>query len=410
MNMWKDKLGNISNIIVKHSKIVFPVIVIAAVAVTVAVALGAGSHKEELENELTSEASSVATEAALEAAEISVPLKPNEDAAISTLILTFYNALALGDSEMLTSVCDEISEKDMLHFMETSKYIDSYPVIEIYTKPGPEEGSTIAYVYYQVCFVNQPEAFPGYKAYYICTDDQRGLYIKRGENSDEVNEYIKTVSAQDDVVEFNNRVTVEYNELMVNHPELLEYLSELDSQVSTAVGVTLAQQEAQTQQAATPEGNDNEAGTEGTDATEGGEQPQPAAAEDIPQYATATTTVNVRSSDSEKADKLGKVSGGSKLQVLEQRVNGWTKILFEGKEGYIKSEFLQMAESVDGAEVIGTVTATTNINVRAAASETADRLGVLAGGDSVELVARENGWCKIKYNGQIGYVKEDYVQ
>ena len=86
-------------------------IVIAAVAVTVAVALGAGSHKEELENELTSEASSVATEAALEAAEISVPLKPNEDAAISTLILTFYNALALGDSEMLTSVCDEISEK-----------------------------------------------------------------------------------------------------------------------------------------------------------------------------------------------------------------------------------------------------------------------------------------------------------
>ena len=161
---------------------------------------------------------------------------------------------------------------------------------------------------------------------------------------------------------------------------------------------------------AAPEGTDNAAGTEGTDATEGGEQPQPAAAEDVPQYATATTTVNVRSSDSEKADKLGKVSGGSKLQVLEQRVNGWTKVLFEGKEGYIKSEFLQMAESADGAEVIGTVTATTNINVRAAASETADRLGVLAGGDSVELVARENGWCKIKYNGQIGYVKEDYVQ
>lgn len=410
MDMWKDRLRNIGNYLIGHSKIVFPVIVIAAVAVTVTVALRAGGHKEELENEMTTDTSTVATEAVLEAADTSVPLTPNEDAAISTLILTFYNALALGDSETLTSVCDEISEKDMLHFMETSKYIDSYPVIEIYTKPGPEEGSTIAYVYYQVCFVNQPEAFPGYKAYYICTDDQRGLYIRRGENSDEVNEYIKAVSAQDDVVEFNNRVTVEYNELMVNHPELLEYLSELDSQVSTAVGVTLAQQEAQTQQEAAPEGTDNAAGTEGTDATEGGEQPQPAAAEDVPQYATATTTVNVRSSDSEKADKLGKVSGGSKLQVLEQRVNGWTKVLFEGKEGYIKSEFLQMAESADGAEVIGTVTATTNINVRAAASETADRLGVLAGGDSVELVARENGWCKIKYNGQIGYVKEDYVQ
>ena len=96
--------------------------------------------------------------------------------------------------------------------------------------------------------------------------------------------------------------------------------------------------------------------------------------------------------------------------MLEQRVNGWTKVLFEGKEGYIKSEFLQMTESAAGAESIGTVTATTNINVRSSASETADRLGVLAGGDSAELVAREDGWCKIKYQGQIGYVKADYVE
>jgi len=71
---------------------------------------------------------------------------------------------------------------------------------------------------------------------------------------------------------------------------------------------------------------------------------------------------------------------------------------------------LELAESAQGAAVVGSVTATTNINVRAAASESADRLGVLAGGDSVELVANENGWCKIKYNGQIGYVKADYVQ
>ena len=152
--------------------------------------------------------------------------------------------MALGDAESLTAVCDEISEKDLLHYLETAKYIESYPTIEIYTKPGPEDGSTIAYVYYKVAFTNQTEAFPGYKAYYICKNEQGELYIKRGENSDEVNEYIKTVSAQDDVVEFNNRVTVEYNELMVEHPELLEYLSELDSQVSTAVGVTLAQQAA----------------------------------------------------------------------------------------------------------------------------------------------------------------------
>ena len=209
-------------------------------------------------------------------------------------------------------------------------------------------------------------------------------------------------------MEFNNKITVEYNELMVEHPEVLQYISELDSQVSIAVGEKLADQ-------VTGDSQNTETGTEGGEQTaegqdtsaEGTEQP---AEEQGPQYVTTTTTVNVRSSDSEQADKLGKVTGGTKLQVLEQRPNGWTKVDYEGKEGYIKTEFLQLAEGAAGAETIGTVTATTNINVRASASETADRLGVLSGGDSAELVGTEGDWSKIKYNGQIGYVKSEYVQ
>ena len=248
---------------------------------------------------------------------------------------------------------------------------------------------------------------PGYQALYICTNDQGEMYIKRGENSEEVNDYIKTVSTQDDVVEFNNKITVEYNELMVDHPEVLQYISELDSQVSIAVGEKLANQVAGDQNTDTSaEGGDQAADGQDTSA-EGTEQP---AEEQGPQYVTTTTTVNVRSSDSEQADKLGKVAGGTKLQVLEQRANGWTKVDYEGKEGYIKTEFLQLAESAAGAETIGTVTATTNINVRASASETADRLGVLSGGDSAELVGTEGDWSKIRYNGQIGYVKSEYVQ
>lgn len=424
--MWKEKIDAIRDFLVKHSKYAFPIIVVAAVAVTVAVALNAGNEENIPTEEGTSTSSSVAPmEVALEPVETDVPLVLNEDGAISTLILTYYNALALGDSETLNSVCDVISEKDMLHYLEMAKYIEFYPNIEIYTKPGLEEGSTIAYVYYKVTFANQPEEIPGYKAHFICTNEQGELYMKRSDNSEEVNEYIMTVSAQDDLVEFNNRINVEYNELIAAHPEILEYLKELDSQVSTAVGVALAQQEAQTGQE-TQEGDTPGEG-EAQNPVEGGEQnpvegeqqptEQPPAEqqpqENIPQYATATTTVNVRSSDSQQADKLGKVAGGEKVQVLQQRVNGWTKILFEGKEGFIKSEYLQMiesAESAAGTEVIGTITAIKNVNVRTSANENSEKLGVLVGGDSAELIANENGWCKIKYDGKIGYVKADYVQ
>ena len=403
--MWKEKIHSIGNYIIKHNKVVLPAVVVVAVAITVSVSLSLSNRHKEAQQE--AEIASAASETATETATEEVPLVANEEGAIYTLIATYYNAMATGDEETLRSVCDEISDKDMYRYVELSQYIDYYPTLEIYTKTGSEEGSVIAYVYYKISFVGHEEEVPGYQALYICTNDQGGLYIKRGENSEEVNEYIKTVSTQDDVVEFNNKITVEYNELMVDHPEVLQYISELDSQVSIAVGEKLANQvagETQVAEAGTEEGS-----TDGQDTqTENGEQQE--AEDQGPQYVTTTTTVNVRSSDSEQADKLGKVSGGTKLQVLEQRPNGWTKVDYEGKEGYIKTEFLQLAESAAGAESIGTVTATTNINVRASASETADRLGVLSGGDSAELVGTEGDWSKIKYNGQIGYVKSEYVQ
>lgn len=403
--MWKEKIHSIGNYIIKHNKVVLPAVVVVAVAITVSVSLSLSNRHKEAQQE--AEIASAASETATEPATEDVPLVANEEGAIYTLIATYYNAMATGDEETLRSVCDEISDKDMYRYVELSQYIDYYPTLEIYTKTGPEEGSVIAYVYYKISFVGHEEEVPGYQALYICTNDQGGLYIKRGENSEEVNEYIKTVSTQDDVVEFNNKITVEYNELMVDHPEVLQYISELDSQVSIAVGEKLANQvagETQVAEAGTEEGS-----TDGQDTqAENGEQQE--AEDQGPQYVTTTTTVNVRSSDSEQADKLGKVSGGTKLQVLEQRPNGWTKVDYEGKEGYIKTEFLQLAESVAGAETIGTVTATTNINVRASASETADRLGVFSGGDSAELVGTEGDWSKIKYNGQIGYVKSEYVQ
>ena len=406
-HMWKEKLHFLGNYIIKHSKVVLPAVVVVAVAVTVSVSLSMNNrHREEQQN--AESAAAASSEMATEPTTEEVPLVANEEGAVYTLVATYYNAMATGDEATLRSVCDEISDKDMYRYLELSQYIDYYPTLEIYTKTGPEEGSVIAYVYYKISFVGHEEEVPGYQALYICTNDQGELYIKRGENSEEINDYIKTVSTQDDVVEFNNKITVEYNELMVEHPEVLQYISELDSQVSIAVGEKLADQ-------VTGDSQNTETGTEGGEqpadgqeaSTEGGEQP---AEEQGPQYVTATTTVNVRSSDSEQADKLGKVAGGTKLQVLEQRPNGWTKVDYDGKEGYIKTEFLQLEESAAGAETIGTVTATTNINVRASASEKADRLGVLSGGDSAELVGTEGDWSKIKYNGQIGYVKSEYVQ
>ncbi|MCM1045973.1 MAG: SH3 domain-containing protein [Candidatus Gastranaerophilales bacterium] len=406
--MLKDKAREAGAYILEHSKILFPVIVIAAVAVTVTIALSAGGSTED-DSTLPSQEGSMENTDGVPGDEYQdIPMEENTDEGIGTLIRSYYDALAEGDTDALSTLCHGISQQDLLRFGETASYIQSYPVVEIYTKPGLEEGTKIAYVYSRVILNAFEDEISGYQTMMICKDEQGQYYINRGEFSAEVQSYIERVSAQDDVVVFNNRVNTEYNDLMYAKPEIFEYLSQLDSWVSTAVGERIA--ELNTEEGETGQ---EESGEDVLENGEGGNTENPetsAPTEPVILYATATTTVNVRSSDSENANRLGKITGGTKIQVLEQRVNGWTKVLYEGSEGFIKSEYLELVESADNAEVIGTVTATTNINVRASASETADRLGVLAGGETADLLANENGWCKINYNGQVGYVKADYVE
>ncbi len=408
--MQNEKWKIIRDYVVKHCKIIFPIVVIVVAAMTVVFALGAREEKAAADSQ-QAESQSLqqdSIEAEQPAVIEDIPLAENEDGELYTLLATYYNAMAEGDTETILSVCSEYSENELLRLQERAKYLEYYPTLEIYTKPGPEAGSTVAYVYYKLVFVNHAEEVPGFQAWYICTNEAGNLYINTtGELPEDVNDYIVTVSTQADVVELYNKVQVEYNEVITAHPELLTYMQELSAQVNTSVGTVLAQENASNAgEGGNTDATENENGGDtGTDVQPSEETP----VDNGPQYATATTTVNVRSSDSEQADKLGKVTGGSRVQVQEVIANGWTKIVFEGKDGYIKSEYLQMAESAAGQDVIGTVTATTNINVRSAASETADRLGVLAAGESLDLLADENGWCKVKYNGQVGYVKSDYV-
>ncbi len=411
--MWKDKMRSLRDALIKHSKVAFPVIVIAAVAATVALALGAGRVEEQMaetieQSEDTVE-SSVQEEVSLDRVIPEVALEDMSEGAMYTLMATYYNALANGDVATIRNISNYVEDTEVIRIQELSKYIESYPLIQIYVKPGPVDDSYVAYVYTHVTFYGHEDRLPGLTAFYVCTDDNGALYLNEGENPDDILEYIKTISLQDDVVELNNKVNAEYNELILNNNKLFDYLSELEKEVSKATGEALATQYAQTVAENSKEQDcSSEAGTHES-SSEGATEATPAQGT---VYATATTTVNVRSSDSEQADKLGKVSGGTRVQVSEQRANGWSKIIFEGKDGYIKSEYLQVegAGTQNSGESMKTVKATTNVNLRREASETADKIGVVVGGDSLEVLSESNGWSQVRYKGMVGFVKSEYVQ
>ena len=404
VDMIKDKLRMVRDFAVKNSKIAFPLIIIVAVAITVALALKAG-NAGELDEPLASLESLSIEQSPEPVAEMQdTALQKNTDGELYTLVATYFNAYANGDVETIRSICSYLADTEAIRIPEMAKYVNSYPLIEIYTKPGPRENSYLAYVYHHMTVVGfEDKVVPGMKTFYVCTAEDGSLYLNTDEVvSEEELDYIREMSLQDDVVELNNNTNVECNEIFLENADLFYYVQEMVADVNKTTGETLAAQstgEAET----VPEESAQQPENGGEEQPEVNTLPQPTSG-------TATTTVNVRASDSEQAEKVGKVTGGTEVQIVEQQLNGWTHIIFEGKDGYIKSEFLSVAEPVDASQIIGQVTATANINVRLAPSQDASKLGILTGGDTVDLLERADGWCKISYNGQIGYVKEEYVQ
>lgn len=304
--------------------------------------------------------------------------------------------------------------------------MESYPSLEIYTKVGPNENSYIVYVCSELKFTDYEEQLPGMSVYYVCLDENGKYYINESEESDSdaLVAYIRDVTLQDDVVYLNNKVTVAYNDMVEANPDLAQFLLDLKTEIEKNVGQALAQEK---EDSDVQEGSD--APNEGTETAENTET----APETVVTKVKATDVVNIRSSDSETADKLGKAAIGDEFKLLEKIGNGWSKIEYEGAEAYIKSEFLEDIETLAAeggnetenepeeepepeentasVETNGTVTVIENVRIRSSASENSEKLGTAYAGEKLELVMKQaDGWTKIKYNGKTAYVKSDYVK
>ena len=406
--MLKEKMKLISRFLLKNSKMVLPILIVFAVAITVLFALKAKDarmQQVEVSQETMTQESEVTVETTADTL-TEIALTKNTIPELEELIDKYYEAYAQGDVETIKSVSNYLDQAEGIRISAMSEYVEGYPEKNIYIRPGPIEKSYLVYVHFKMKVTNFEETISGMETFYVCTDADGKLYLNEGEVSDEELAYIKEVATQADVEELRNRVDVECKETISNNEELFYYIQEVVNEVQKNTGEVLADQMDRG-----PEGDAGEDEVIVPDENQDQNQEEPVnIVPSEPVYAKATTTVNVRVSDSEQADKVDKVTRGTQVEILEQKVNGWSHVKSGNIEGYIKSEFLQLLNTAGNEEVVGTVTALSNVNVRMAPGENADRMGVLAGGETVDLLGRENGWCKINYNGQLGYVKEDFVQ
>lgn len=429
MHVLKEKFVMVKDFIMDHRKIVMPVVLVVCVLITILVAVNA-NQKETLQREAEEAAAAAAAAAEQESSAVVdgivtpvYELEENAYEEINQLVQTYYDAQASGDVATISSLNTYLDDIELIRVEEMSKYIESYTDLNVYTKPGLSENTYVAYVYSEVKFTDAEEALPGLKTYYIGQDEEGQYFINDGSYDETVTNYIKEVTLQDDVVDLNNKVVVEYNDLLAENDELNEYVAYLKEKINEDVGEILADAEA------------TDTGTEGTDmaadATELADADTSDESEEVSTATVSVTTkvkttdvVNIRSSDSETADKIDKAQKGQEFTLLEQRGNGWSKIEYNGGEAYIKSDYLETIEEVttdNGADaadtdtsndtVSGTVTVTENVKVRKSASTDADSLGTVYVGEKLDLIMKQSdGWTKVKYKGETAYVKSDYVK
>ncbi len=432
-----EKLADLKEFVMKHLRIVVPVAVGVLALIVLIISVSAHNAKKAREQEEQAAAAAAEAESQLnvDSAVLAVPeVALEEDAypAVNELLKKYFVAMASGDIDLVRSYNNNIDDTEAIRIEETAKYIESYENLKVYTKIGPSDGTYLAYVYYEEKFRDYEESIPGLEAFYICTDDSGELYINDGEESESVINYIREASLQDDVVDLNNEVASTYNNMLAQNEDLSVFLVDLTESIDTAVGESLAQNEGttDTQTAETDTGEEEEEEEESAVGT---------TVSDIVKTVRATTTVNIRSSDSETADKLGKAAEGDEFTLIEKRGNGWSEISYNGSSAFIKSEYLEDAsvEAVvnvnngddDGddastdtqtadtqtnaasTKASGTVTVKDNVRIRASASTEGEKIATAYVGQKLDVVEKlANGWTKIKYEGQIAYVKSEFVE
>lgn len=392
----------------KEHKAVMIVIAVFSLIIIGALAVITFSEKQE------EMAAAVAAENEAEEDVIAVPEEALEKDAypeVNNLIKQYYQALVTGDMETIKTIKSHVDEEEELKIVKKSEFIEGYPTITVYTKKGPAEGSFVAYVQYEVKFINIENTAPGLNTLYICADEEGKYYINANELDEGVVEYLKSISVQNDVVDLFNTVQVAYNDVKTQDEALSTFLDELPSLLAEAVSEAIIEQEA-AEAALNP--------------TEEEEEPEVVV---VVTKVKTTDVVNVRSSDSMEADKLGKTSKGQILELVEERLNGWSKVIFEGKEGFIKTEFLQAEETemqvnteesyIAGAEDVivenegfprkGKLTDT--VNVRKTASTEADIIALLTKGSEIEVLEQyNNGWSKINHTKGEAYIKSEFIE
>lgn len=364
------------------------------------------------------------TENALDIGEVKNSLKEDTVPELTELIQQYYTAMSACDVSTLEQIVSDVSDADKDIIRRKKDYIESYNNITVYSKLAPVDGCYLVFAGYDIKFKNEDTMVPGLETFYVKTSQEDKLYIYKGSDIEpEVETFINEQISSDEVQVLFEDVNDRYVDALASSSTLLLFIEGFGG--DTAL-IEEAKKRAATMTAeATVTPTPDTADVSETPAPE--ETPATTPATQTPQTPQATTTpaaptedasasttnetvlvianVNLRSSNDESAERITTMIVGDQATRISITDNGWSKVQYNGTEGYVKTDYVTTFKLTSDS-----VKPTTTINVRLEASETANMAGQITSDMTITRYAIcDNGWSQISYDGGVGYVKTEYL-
>ncbi|MBM6620006.1 SH3 domain-containing protein [Micrococcaceae bacterium RIT802] len=130
-----------------------------------------------------------------------------------------------------------------------------------------------------------------------------------------------------------------------------------------------------------------------------------------------TANLNVRASAGTAGRRLGTLAKGTTVTSGGRASNGWYRITYRGRTGYISNRYAKVVAATKKAaapkvvRIRARVQTLAALNVRSSTSSGGKRLGTLAKNARFTATGvAANGWYRLSYRGKTGYVSQRYLK
>ncbi len=370
---------------------------------------------------------------------------------INTLVADYYKAYADGDVTALEQLARPVSDTEKSYIKVFSEYVDSYDKLSCYTKSGLGEGEYVVSVYLEMKFKDVATAAPGLDFFYVCTDESGQFYIDNAysqfnqsnmENSTEadVQALINEFEQAEDVLALQAEVQQKYEQAIAADEQLATMANEtIPNAISAWVESLTAPEDADkaedTDKASDKKDSEDSDKDTSDDKKDDKDDPDKKGSKDKDtdkddsdgkaKTAYATDGIYLRKGPGTDKKVVTQIAYGDKLKIYpDTKKDGWVKAVYKKKKGYVKLEYVTTKKSeITGERADDTadtpaaleagkkITLSDSVNVRVSMSETADKVGLAYQGDTVEIIqSYAEGWTKVKWNGETGYIKTELIK